>query len=226
MNEVTTGNAREIIKGLPDGSIDLILTDPIYSNLDDYYWLYTECRRLLKPTGNVLAFVNAKWYAVVSRIVMSDLPPLACVQTSGASPMNGRIIAKTYYLLWFGSGKLKGYMPDGYIGTSWSAANKHNFKWTKNPKYLRTTLAAFTEPFDVVLDMFCGGGSVLAACKEMERNYIGVEMDQDTAEKARALLNSVNVLPLAAANTASSGLFDSIGTLPAVVNVQEGSEPA
>ena len=137
MNSIVTGDARELAKAIPSGSVDLILTDPEYDHLDDYYWLYTECKRILKPEGNTLAFVNAKWYAVVSRVVMSDFPPLACVQTSGPSPMNGRIIAKTYYLLWFGSGKLKGYMPDGYIGTSWSKPHSHNHKWTKNPKYIK-----------------------------------------------------------------------------------------
>lgn len=185
LNSIVTGDAREVSAGLPDHSVDLILTDPEYDHLDDYWWLFQESRRLLKPDGNALAFVNAKWYPVVSRIVASNFPPLACVQTSGASGMNGRVIAKTYYLLWWGSGALRGYMPDGYIGTTWSAAHKHNFKWTKNPKYLKATLQAFTNENDLVVDFFCGGGSIPSVCKMLNRLYLACEIDVDTANKAR-----------------------------------------
>ena len=162
---VITGEARQVAKGIPNNSVDLILTDPEYNRLDDYWWLFEESRRILKPDGNALAFVNAKWYPVVSRIVASNFPPLACVQTSGPSGMNGRVIAKTYYLLWWGSGKLCGYMPDGYIGTTWSAANRHNFKWTKNPKFLKATLEAFTHEGGIVVDLFCGASQSLTSVR-------------------------------------------------------------
>lgn len=178
-------DARDLAKRIPDESIDLIFTDPVYQNIDDYRWLEETSTRILKPDGNALAFVNAKWWPFVFDVAPTKLPPLVCVQTSGPSPMNGRVIAKSYYLLWWGSGQLVGYMPDGYVGTVWSKAYSHNHKWTKNPKYLKTTLLAFTIDNAVILDPFTGGGSIPVVCKMLSRNHIAFEIDPETAELAR-----------------------------------------
>lgn len=90
--DIRLGNARELIKQLPDGSVDLIFTDPPY-NLSPYStgnikmswrkqfnndlaewdkenfvpqeWT-DEFRRILKPTGNIFAFCSynllGKWH--------------------------------------------------------------------------------------------------------------------------------------------------------------------
>jgi len=186
LDTIVTGDARELAARIPDGSVDLVFTDPVYDRLDDYRWLAETAARVLRPGGNCLAFVNAKWLPFLLASVPTHLPPLACVQTSGPSPMNGRIIAKTYYLAWWGSGALVGYMPDGYIGTAWGNVDGQNHRWTKNPKYLRVVLRAFTAPDAVVYDPFTGGGTVPAVCKMLGRHYIASEIDPATADLARA----------------------------------------
>lgn len=185
LNEIYTGDAKILAKDIPDESVDLVFCDPIYQNIADYAWLAETAARVLKPGGNGLAFVNAKWFPFVFPIIGTILPPLAYIQTSGLSPMNGRVIAKTYYLIWFGSGKLAGYMPDGYIGTTWSKANLHNFKWTKSPKYIKTVFRAFTRPEDIIVDFFCGGGTVPAVAKMLGLDYWACEIDPPTAARAR-----------------------------------------
>lgn len=189
MNEIITGDARQLAKYIPDGSIDLIFTDPIYDRLEDYKWLLEIGERLLKSTGNVLAFTNAKWLSRLLVAVPSPHPPLAYVMTSGASPMNGRVIAKTHYVVWWGSGKIPGYIADGYIGTTWSKPNGHNHKWTKSPKYLSHVLTSFTQVGATVYDPFCGGGSIVAVCKMLERRFIASEIDGDVAQMARQRLS-------------------------------------
>jgi len=184
-DSIVVGDARKLICAIPSRSVDLLFADPLYDRIDDYTWLRDESERILTLQGNALAFVNAKWLPRVMRVVQPDFPPLAYVQTSGASPMNGRIIAKTYYLVWWGSGRLCGYMPDGFVGTAWSAPNRHNFKWNKNPKYLSTVLAAFTREGQLVFDPFCGGGSIPAVCKMMNRRYLAFEIDASTVQLAR-----------------------------------------
>lgn len=36
LNQIVTGDARELAKRIPDESVDLIFTDPIYDCIDDY----------------------------------------------------------------------------------------------------------------------------------------------------------------------------------------------
>ncbi len=42
---------------------------------------------------------------------------------------------------------------------------------------LKPLVEAFSRPGDTVLDPFCGSGSTLVAARELERNYIGIELD-------------------------------------------------
>jgi len=47
-NQIVTGDARVLAERIPDESIDLIFTDPVYQNIDDYRWLAETAARVLK----------------------------------------------------------------------------------------------------------------------------------------------------------------------------------
>ena len=183
------GDCHEFIKTLPDASADLIFTDPLYERIDDYVWLEQEAAKKLKPNGNILAFVNAKWLTRVLRALETELPVLSAVQnTSGG--MNGKVIAKTYHLVWMGSGVIPNYVADGFIASPWSAAHSHNFKWTKNPKYIGHILAGFTNPGDLVVDPFAGGCSIAEITLQMGRRYWGSEIEGDTYQVGKKRLEA------------------------------------
>lgn len=63
-NTLLLGNSFEKMKEIPDGSVDLVLTDPPYNNTDcdwdavkcDFPALFTELLRVLKPNGALLMF--------------------------------------------------------------------------------------------------------------------------------------------------------------------------
>lgn len=191
--KIILGDAHELSKLIAPGSVDLILTDPIYDQYGDYAFLRDLAQTVLAPKGNLLAFVNAKHFWKASAALQPNMPPLAYVQSSGPSPMNGKIIAKTYYLLWWGHRKLVNYMPDGYVGTTWSAPGKHFHKWTKNPKYVSRVIDAFTADDGLVLDSFCGSGTIPLVCKQMGRRFIAFERDEDLILSANERLEQMPV---------------------------------
>lgn len=63
-NTLLQGNCFDLMKDIPDGSVDLVLTDPPYNNTDcewdaekcDFSRLFTELLRVLKPNGALLMF--------------------------------------------------------------------------------------------------------------------------------------------------------------------------
>lgn len=191
-DSILTGDAKVLCEALPDASVDLIFTDPVYDRMDDYRWLAQIARRILKPGGALLVWSNGRWHHKNALWLESaELVyrwDFAYVITGGAAPMNGRIIAKTNRLLWFdvrGESVMLDYLADGYAGVTRSRPDMHNHKWTKSPKFTEQALEAFSRQCGVVLDCFCGGGTVPAVCKMLGRHWIAMEIDPDTAEAAR-----------------------------------------
>ena len=66
---------------------------------------------------------------------------------------------------------------------------------TKPQSILASVINLFSEPGDIVLDPFMGGGSTLRAAKDMGRRAIGIEMDERWCEVG-ALRMAQEVLPL------------------------------
>ena len=48
LNTIITGDARQLAEAVPDESVDLIFTDPVYDRIDDYRWLAETAARVLR----------------------------------------------------------------------------------------------------------------------------------------------------------------------------------
>jgi len=185
-NQIVTGDARRLAEAIPDESIDLIFTDPVYDRIEDYEWLAETAARVLKNTGALLCWSNGKWHRLNTNWLEQVLVyryDFASVHHAGGSPMYGKIIAKTNRLIWLdknGESKLSGYIPDGHLSKPWSGPKE--FKWTKNPRLTELAIKSFP---GLVFDPFTGGGTVPAVCKMLQRNYIAFEIDPTTADLAR-----------------------------------------
>lgn len=196
LNKVVVGNSRNLSYGVPDNSIDLIFTDPIYDREDDYLWLGAISRHLLKQDGRLLVWSNGRWHKKnVDWLESCGLVyrwDFAWMHYAGLSPMNGKIICKTQRLIWMdldGQSKMVDYCPDGFISRPWlkSQLNEPNpeHRWTKSPSFTRIAVRAFSSIGDVVFDPFAGGGTIPAICKELDRNFIAFEIDEKSAEIAK-----------------------------------------
>jgi adenine-specific DNA methylase len=199
-NGIYTGDARELAQAIPDESVDLIFTDPVYDRHLDYVWLADLCVRLLSPGGALLVWSNGRWHKTNNDWLtyngMRYRYEFASVHHAGGSPMNGRIISKTNRLMWFdlgGESALVDYVPDGHLSKPWKGPKE--YKWTKNPRLSLLALRAFEAV--TILDPFTGGGTVPAVCKMLGRRYLAFEIDPDIAELARERVrNTQPPLPL------------------------------
>lgn len=71
---------------------------------------------------------------------------------------------------------------------------KNRIHPTQKPqKLLARLLLASSDPKDVVLDPFMGGGSTALACISHDRNYIGFEIDPEYYEKSLKRLSRGNI---------------------------------
>lgn len=88
LNQIYTGDARELAKAIPDESVDLIFTDPVYDRIDDYQWLAETAARLLKPNSACLVWIANPRILQVGEAMkaLNFVMPLNYVKTGGHKP--------------------------------------------------------------------------------------------------------------------------------------------
>lgn len=224
------GDSRKLIKGIPDGSIDLILTDPPY-NLSGYStgnmkfsWRKTinndlaewdeiefrprewvsEFKRVLKPTGNIFAFcaynLMGKWheafdpeYDTFQFMVWHKTNPVPKIRRAGFLNSCELIVC-----MW----------NKGHTWNFTKQKDMHNFiqspicmgnERLKNPKHptqkpikvLEPIIRIATNPSDIVFDPFMGVGSTGVATFNLERRFIGFELNPEYFAAAEQRLSTM-----------------------------------
>lgn len=193
-NAIVTGDARVLSAAIPDESVGLIFTNPVYDRIEDYEWLSDMAMRVLKPEGSALVFCGIDGIGQVIAAMQAgglEYRWLFGGFMPGRRKLLYRVMSRWFPCLWFGKGhsqpkrlvfdmsisNVNGHiLPDGDTA-------KH--KWQKPIDWFPFYLCGFTDAGDVVYDPFAGGGTIPAVCKMLSRDWLASEIDPDTAERAR-----------------------------------------
>jgi site-specific DNA-methyltransferase (adenine-specific) len=190
---------------LPDKSIDLVLTDPPYlinyqsrdgrniaGDVSDT-WLvpaFAEAYRVLKSGMFCISFYG---WSKADRY-------LAAWREAGFRPVGHLVLVKSYTS---GSAFLQYRHEQAYLLAKgrvdpplspisdvlyWKYTGNRLHPTQKPVRTLMRLIRTFSEPGDVILDPFCGSGSVPLAAKLLGRPYIGIEIRQDYCEVAQQRL--------------------------------------
>jgi len=231
LNQIYTGDARELAKGIPDESVDLVLTDPPfgidfkYSNgykddpKQDYWlmlWIILESQRIFKPGG--LCFV------------FQAMPKLN--ETFHLFPDGKRIFSACKNFTQFRPTAVQyGFDPvifwqkegeslikpvagkrDWHIGnTALYVTQKSSHSCPRPLNTIEFIVENFCPENGVVCDFFIGSGTTAVAAKETKRSFIGFEIDEETAQKARQrVLETPELLPFMYPDSYQGKLFEGI----------------
>lgn len=209
LNAIVTGDARVLAERIPDESIDLIFTDPVYDRIDDYRWLAETGARVLRSGGACLVWLaKSQLQEVLDNVRALGYCWLLENHRIGASNFgrNGRLITKLECCLWLGRGNSKpvDFVWDYHASHDWPTF--HKLGWDKSQSCLLRWLAAFSHLGAVVFDPFTGGGTVPAVCKMLGRNYVAFEIDPETADRARLRVEQTQI-PLWTPEPVQSQIF-------------------
>ena len=178
-NQIVTGDARELAKRIPDESIDLIFTDPVYDRIEDYEWLAKTAYRVLKQNSACLMWQGQQWledtYLALYKYPLSYRWQLGWYASNNMQ-MVGKIGRKIAPLLWYEKGHSNPWKCCREVVDAPIPSGKRPHKWAKRPNAIAHYIA---------FDPFTGSGTVPAVCKILSRNYIAFEIDPETAELAR-----------------------------------------
>jgi DNA modification methylase len=208
MNQIITGDARLLAAHIPDNSVDMIFTDPVYENIDDYRWLAETAARVLKPDRACLVWCSSvKQYDVqpIMRAHLNFVLQLTYTKVAKAYKVWGyKTFLWTTPCLWFQKGgdhfhQDHEWLIDTMIDhcnaiISTSTPPTKTYKWHKNPEAYVSWLKAFTKPGDIVYDPFTGSGSLPIECKRLGRNFIASELKPEIAQMACERLAQIPVI--------------------------------
>jgi len=188
-NGIYTGDARELAKAIPDGSIDLIFTDPPYPRkfLPLWDWLGQTANRVLKLGGLCLAMSGQSYLPAIYNMLSNSLDYhwTFLLQTPGekCTVWPRKVSPGWKPVLSYSKGKYLG--PWWGIDVMTSQMNDKRFHhWGQSESGVLAFLSRLLE--GILWEPFCGGGTTPAIWgKVLGRRYLAFEIDPDVAETAR-----------------------------------------
>jgi hypothetical protein len=191
-HDVITGNMRILWKRLEDNSADLFFSDPIYQQAEAYDKLAELAAAKLVPGGLCLAYTGQLYLPANMAAMRKHLDYwwLFCVQFGG---QHSAIYSQHLQNCWkpilaFAKPPISpapAWLRDSIAG---GGRDKEFHPWGKHESEAEYLIQRLTEPGALVVDCYCGGGTVPAACKATGRRWLATEVDGATATAARKRL--------------------------------------
>ncbi len=183
------------------GSVDLIYTDPPYSQEFHYLyeWLAKEAVRALKPTGFLIVYAGPYWKDVVMDYLNKQLQyfyDFILVHKGNTSILWPRRVISGYKSILCYHQKGQKSLPRTNVLGQWdgTGGDKRFHKWGQDENTARYYIDCFSGEDDLIVDYFLGGGTTGEVCKKLNRDFIGFEKEADTFNIARDRI--AGVLPL------------------------------
>jgi site-specific DNA-methyltransferase (adenine-specific) len=209
-NQIVQGNALEVLKDIPDGIVDMVFTDPPYKVSQTYgggvdadnligvasiLRTFPEISRVLKQGRFFVSFYDNRILPFLFEAVKeTDLVYLKSIYLYRRWGMANRWMGWmqcTDPICFFVKGKEKPFQANvkGKV--------KHDCYIKKGPEQEATGHPAqkpmdvckdiifwCTEENDLVVDPYTGSGTICKAARELNRKFLGVEIQKAIAEQA------------------------------------------
>lgn len=188
-DRIIVGDFRKSAGKVADGSLSLIFTDPPYDReaskmLPD---LAVFAKSKLAEGGSLLCYVGQTQIPAALDAFRKDLKYLwtvACVHAAGETIMREYGIRCGWKaVLWF----VKGSRDDNSVFVSdvmSGGKEKSHHDWQQAESEASYWIEKLCPKDGIVCDPFLGGGTTAAAAKSLGRDWIGFEIDPDTAKIA------------------------------------------
>ena len=187
MCKLFVSDIRNGLLEIKDNSVDFIVTDPPYPR--EYLPLYSDlsrvASRVLKDGGSLIVMIGQSYLPeVISRLgeYMSYYWIMPYLTPGGGAPLLYQKRVNTFWkpVLWYVKGEYKG----DYIGDILKSpeSDKRFHEWGQSLGGMIDIIERLTNPNDLILDPFLGGGTTGAAAVSMGRKFIGTDIKAENIE--------------------------------------------
>ena len=213
---VKSGKAVSVNKGAWDKSFGFD------SEMDFHEAWISECLRVLKPNGTIAISGTYhsiyKCGFLLQKLDCRIVNDITWFKPNGAPALAGRNFTASHEtILWASKGKKAKHVFNYTISKNWDVENDKLYSkgkqmrsvWsipstpkreklegnhpTQKPlELLRRLVAMCTNEGDTVLDPFCGSGTTGVACVLLQRNFIGIDLDQSYLDLSAKRMKAVH----------------------------------
>jgi site-specific DNA-methyltransferase (adenine-specific) len=213
---VKSGKAVSVNKGAWDKSFGFD------SETDFHEAWIADCLRVLKPNGTIAISGTYhsiyKCGFLLQKLGCRIINDIAWFKPNGAPALAGRNFTASHEtILWASKGKKAKHVFNYTISKNWDVENDKLYSkgkqmrsvWsipstpkreklegnhpTQKPlELLKRLVAMCTNEGDTVLDPFCGSGTTGVACVLLNRNFIGIDLDQSYLDLSAKRMKAAN----------------------------------
>lgn len=203
--ELWHGDCLELMKNIPDGSVDLVLTDPPYMIETVGAGIYKQSdKQYVKELDGIKDGFDEKVFDEICRVIyffcsQKQIVPLidyfvkkkncnwnilSWHKSNPVPACGNKYLTDTEFILFFREKGVKIYgeykTKFTYYVTPLNQKDKKQYchPTVKPIKILQNLIVNSTLENGVVLDCFMGSGSTGVACVNTNRNFIGIELDE------------------------------------------------
>lgn len=234
--ELMLGDCLERMKEIPDGSVDMVLTDPPYGttackwdSVIDLQLMWEQLKRIIKPNGAIVMTASQPFTTVLASSNLNNFKYSWVWHKNRATnfpnakrrPLTAHedILVFIDGNLHYNPQKTKGHEPTNSAvgasqGTIYNGDNIRNYKGGDTERFPRTVIdfkcergyhptqkpvalmeyliKTYTNEGETILDFTMGSGTTGVACKNLNRDFIGIEMDEGYFEVAKRRIGEEN----------------------------------
>jgi len=229
IDKIICGDCLEIMKEIPDNSVDLIITSPpyedvsgagysankkdilfmkLYSDFTDK--LFQEYYRILKKTGQIFFNIKSKthiktlrtphWLEFLESFKQFKFKSYIIWKYAGSFDSTSKRFHLDYEIIYHLSKSDDIYLNEkcGIIdplSSVWYIP--HNIKNRLHPTQMpeavvERILRVASKEDDIVMDNFMGSGTTALVCKQLNRHFIGIEINPEYCKMAEERLAKVS----------------------------------
>ena len=168
---------------IEDNSVDFVITDPPYKR--EYLPLYSDlsrvAARVLKNGGSLIVMTGQSYLPEVISYLGEYMSYYWCMTylTQGQSPQLFQKRVNTFWkpVLWYVKNNYSGDFTSDILRSPENDKNFH--KWGQSFGGMSDIIEKLTNPNDLILDPFLGGGTTGAAAVSMGRKFIGSDISRE-----------------------------------------------
>ena len=208
-NKIICGDCLEVMRDMPDNSVDLVLTDPPYGIGNNITYRKNQCSKRARSKD----YGAYKWNnEIPSKQIFSEILRTGEDQVIWGGNYfldYGLLKATPAWLVWDKKNDTSSFAKCELAWTSYAHAIKiYRYLWngmlqenmgSKEVRYHPTQkplelmewcIENYSKPNDLIFDPFCGSGTTCVAAKRLGRRYIGIDISEEYCDIARKRLEA------------------------------------